>query len=61
MPLPRDDSTESGTLRPRDENRRNVYSSWSALSHLAHVGSRLPRVAHVVPDGRKWRGSAQGA
>jgi hypothetical protein len=27
----------------------------------AHVGSRLPRVAHVVPDGRKWRGSAQGA
>ena len=32
-----------------------------AVSRVSHVGSRLPRVAHVVPDGRKWRGSAQGA
>jgi hypothetical protein len=26
-----------------------------------HVGSRLPSVAHVVPDDREWRDSAQGA
>jgi aryl-alcohol dehydrogenase-like predicted oxidoreductase len=42
--------------------------------HIAHVVSRLPRApslcsrrftppkgAQLVPDGRKWRGSAQGA
>jgi hypothetical protein len=33
----------------------------TTASGAAHVGSRLPSVAHVVPDDREWRDSAQGA
>ncbi len=48
---------------PRLADRGEYICSESSLYRVleAHVGSRLPRVAHVVPDGRKWRGSAQGA